>query len=243
MSYVKVQRSSASPFVLSITRQTYVDVFSELSVPDGTWDIVIMRRRGGLRILHTGMRTKPVLLAYEQGDEFICISFKAGTFIPGIAPQAMVDQGVFLPQPNVRSFGLLSERFGIPSFENADDFVGALVQGGLIARDELVDSGLFGEPRAASIRSLQRHFIQSTGVTFNYHRQIQRAHHAVSLLVSGTSAASAALEAGCTDRPHMVKSWKTIMGRTPSQIVVVGPNGTENRTRRTALTLAIFYKA
>jgi methylphosphotriester-DNA--protein-cysteine methyltransferase len=56
-------------------------------------------------------------------------------------------------------------------------------------------------------------------MTFNYHQQIQRAHHAVKLLISGMSAASAALEAGYTDQPHMVKSLRSIMGRTPTQIV------------------------
>ncbi len=52
-----------------------------------------------------------------------------------------------------------------PSFENADTFVDRLVRGGLVVRDLDVGAALHGKPVGMSPRTLQRRFLQATGLT------------------------------------------------------------------------------
>jgi AraC-like DNA-binding protein len=212
-------RLSDSHLVQSVTHIAYNEHCAELSFPDGRWDVVIFRSRGRATVLLTGATTHPITSTNNPGDELLCISFKAGVYMPAYAPAGMRDRAIPLPNPNRGSLSLGSGVFEIPSFENADDFVAKLAKMGLITHDELVDSMLSGEPKAASIRSLQRHFLQATGLTFNFHRQIQRAQCAIALLRQGRAAIDAALEVGYADQSHMINSLKSIMGQTPSQIV------------------------
>jgi AraC-like DNA-binding protein len=74
-------------------------------------------------------------------------------------------------------------------------------------------------PKAFSIRSMQRHFIETTGITLNYFHQIQRAREATRLLQTGSTPVEAALAVGYYDQAHMTKSLKKIIGKTPTEII------------------------
>jgi Helix-turn-helix domain len=219
MSCDRQERSSDSRFVQSVTRVVYHRRSVDLSVPDGRWDIVIFRSRGKPTVLLTGATTRPITSVNKPGDELLCISFKPGVYMPAHAPAPLRDRAIVIGNPTSRSLSLGSQIFEIPDYENADDFVASLSKRDLLAYDELVDSVLTGEPRAASIRSLQRHFLQATGLTFNFHKQIERARLAMDLLRQGQDAVDVALEVGYTDQSHMINSLKSIMGQTPTQIL------------------------
>ena len=219
MSIDREERPSDSRFVRSVTRIAYNEHRADLSVPDGCWDVVIFRNRSGATVLLTGTTTRPVTSINRPGDELLCISFKPGGYMPRFAPVRMRDRAITLPNPNRYSLRLGSEVLEIPTFENADDFVAKLSKAGLLAHDSLVDSVISGDPRAASIRSLQRHFLMATGLTLSFHRQIERARRAVEFLREGRAAVDVALEAGYADQSHMINSLKAITGQTPSQIV------------------------
>ncbi len=66
-----------------------------------------------------------------------------------------------------------------PSFENADTLVDRLVRGGLVVRDLDVDPALHGKPVGMSPRTLQRRFLQATGLTQSAVREIERARYAL----------------------------------------------------------------
>jgi AraC-like DNA-binding protein len=89
----------------------------------------------------------------------------------------------------------------------------------VLVRDELVQSALEGQPRAATIRSMQRHFLSALGMTPKQFAQVKRAMHAVDLLRRGETPAAVAMEVGYADQPHLTRSLKAIMGRTPGQIL------------------------
>ncbi len=218
MVCLRDERSSDSPLVKAIVHMVYTKRAEDLVAPDGCWDILIIKHHGKRKVLLTGITTHPVVSANEPNDELLCISFKPGVHIPGLSPREMRDKGVMLPQTNNWSIGVGCERFEIPTFESADDFVEALAKRDLLVQDELVNSVLFGEPRAASLRSLQRHFIETTGVTLNFHLQIRRAHRAAQLLRDGNPAIEVAAETGYSDQPHMIRSLKFLLGQTPTQI-------------------------
>jgi hypothetical protein len=78
------------------------------------------------------------------------------------------------PQATGRSFWLNGSTWEYPSFDNAEVFVKRLVRAGLIAVDLTVNSSLRGTQRELSLRSVQRHFLQATGITYRAIRQIER---------------------------------------------------------------------
>jgi AraC-like DNA-binding protein len=70
-----------------------------------------------------------------------------------------------------------------------------------------------------SRRTIQRRFLQATGLTYNMMFQIQRARYATSLLKQGVSILDAVDQAGYSDQPHMTRALKHFMGQTPGQIL------------------------
>jgi len=211
-------RGSDSAFVERITHVSYGGKADDVTTPDGCWDIVVMRHRGRVAILRTGVITSPVRLGYEPGDEYISISFKPGVFMPRVPGVEMVDKAHVLPTPSTRSFWLEGSAMEIPTFENAEGLVDRLVRGGIIVRDDIVDGLVMGRPKAATPRSVQRHFLRALGVTSKGLEQIHRACRAVDLLQQGRAPADVAVDVGYADQPHMSRSLKRLMGRTPGEI-------------------------
>jgi methylphosphotriester-DNA--protein-cysteine methyltransferase len=60
-----------------------------------------------------------------------------------------------------------------------------LAKSGFLSRDPIVEDTLLRRPRDLSLRSAQRHFLRSTGVTYATFRQIERARYATILLREG----------------------------------------------------------
>jgi hypothetical protein len=218
MSVHRERRGSDSPFIASITHVAYDDAVNDETTPDGLWDIVIQRHAGKLAVLQTGLITKPVALDYLPGDEYLSISFKPGVYMPRLPGVQMVDRAVFRPPTSKRAFALDREVLEIPTFENAEGLVDRLVEGDIIVRDEIVAGVAEGRRAAMSPRSVQRHFQHALGVTPKQLAQIHRACRAVDLLKRGRPAAEAAAELGYADQPHMTRSLKRLMGRTPGEI-------------------------
>jgi hypothetical protein len=226
MSMRRDERGSDSPLVARITRVGYDRDTVDVTTPDGCWDLVVMKVRGRLLMLQTGVITRPVSLPYGAGDEYLAISFKPGVFRPRLPGARMVDRGQLLPSESSRSlpgtFWLDSERLEVPTFENAEGMVDRLIRRELIVRDEIVEGLVEGRPRAISERSVQRHFLLSMGMTAKRLEQIQRARRAAALLQGGRRPVDVALELGYADQPHLTRSLKAILGKTPRQIAGAG---------------------
>lgn len=219
MQKIAETRRSDSPFIQSVTRVKYTSDCIDIEPPDGHWAIVILNHHGQTRILHTGTVTKAVTLRFEKDDEYIGISFKPSTFLTRFPAQKLVDTGMYLPKIDKQKFWLENSVWEIPTFDSAEALVNKLAEDGLLASDELVHATLNDFPKAFSLRSIQRHFLQTTGITLNYFRQIQRAREAAALLQAGSTPLEAALSAGYYDQAHMTKSLKKILGRTPKEII------------------------
>lgn len=186
--------------------------------PDGCWDFTFLRRGNGditIRMYHA---TKPVVLDHSPGDEILGISFKTGVFIPSLPNDARHDKGVAIPFFGPRNFMIGGDRFEIPTPENTLELVRRLLQKGILQTHSNVIATLGGKPIEVSERTLQRAFIQSTGLTQKYLAQIKRAQAAIDLLQSGVSAVQVAGDLGYSDQAHMTKSLRHIMGQTPNQI-------------------------
>jgi hypothetical protein len=218
MSIRREARASDSPLVERITRVRFDTAWRGTTTPDGCWDIVVRRVEGRLQLLQTGLITRPVELAYGAGDEYLSISFKPGVFMPRLPGRRMVDRGLLRPTPSPRTFRLDQDELEIPTFDNAEGLVDRLVRRELIVRDEIVEGVVEGRPRAIHPRSVQRHFLETMGLTAKRLEQIRRARRAMELLATGRRPVDVALELGYSDQSHLTRALKAIMGRTPAAV-------------------------
>ena len=212
------ERLADSPFVQRITQVRFAGVDGGVTTPDGCWDLVFLRMRGQVVALQTGLITRPVNLGFSRGDEYLCISFKPGVFMPRLPGDQMLDRGILRPIVSRRAFWMDGDTMEIPSFQNAEGLVSRLARQGVLRRDEIVAGVLAGSPRAITPRSVQRHFLRAMGMTRKAFEQIQRANRAVELLRQGRAAVEVAMELGYADQPHLVRSLKRTMGQTPGEI-------------------------
>lgn len=151
------------------------------------------------------------------------VLFRPGIFMPGLSPAAFRDtRDRVLPAPTPRTFWLDGSAWQFPDFENVDTFVERLARQGVLVRDSLVDAVLADRPVDLSLRSVQRRFVQATGLTVACVRQMARARRACDLLRRGISIADTVDLAGYFDQAHLTRSLRRFIGQTPRQVARAG---------------------
>jgi AraC-like DNA-binding protein len=213
-------RLSDSPFVERIWRSHSGRAGILRSVAMSNWEMVVTRYNGNTFFTVRGPETKATPLQISSvGAEWLGIRFKVGTVMPHLPASSLVDENVNLPEASSKSFWLQGAAWQFPTYDNADTFVDRLVREGLLARDPVVESALQGQLRDVSIRTARRHFLRTTGLTQSTIHQIERARYAAILLQEGKSILDTVYEAGYSDQPHLTKSLKRFIGKTPAQIM------------------------
>jgi AraC-like DNA-binding protein len=183
------------------------------------FEIAVTRLRGRTFVTLRGPETTATPAACPADGEWLGIRFKLGTFMPRLPPGKLSDRrDVTLPDAATRAFWLNGSAWEYPDFENADTFVTRLAREGIIERDFAVGAMLEREQPKWPIRSAQRHFVRSTGITHRTLRQIERARYATMLLKQGLSILDTVDAAGYFDQPHLTRSLKTLIGSTPADI-------------------------
>lgn len=219
MSFTYQDRLSDSPFVETIWHTQSEKDGCYLAVADGSWDMLILREKGRIRLSVWGPMTKATPMLYSEGSQYMGIRFKLGTYLTHVPPKDLLDTGRLLPEATCNAFWLGSSTWEFPDYENVEVFINRLVRNGLLERDPVVGAVLKGESPDLSLRSVQRRFLYTTGLTHVYLKQIQRAHHAKALLQQGMPIMETAYHLGYTDQPHMTRSLKHFIGQTPAQIM------------------------
>ena len=212
-------RPSDSPLVDQVwhARSERSGVFQ--SIATNQWQMVVTHRDGKAMFTVRGPETRATPLFCEAGGEWVGIRFQVGAFMPNLPVNALVDTDMTLPGVGRRSFYLDGTAWQFPDFENADTFVDRLVREGLLAFEPVVEQVLQGQASDISMRSVQRRFVQATGLTRRSIQQIERARSAMTLLQSGLSILDTVYEAGYYDQPHLTRSMKRTFGQTPAEIV------------------------
>lgn len=218
MQIVKTLDGWSSPVIDSVTHTVFTGAGTIQFRPDGCWDFAIMKTAHGTMVLRTGLTTSAVTHHYAAGDEILSIGFKASSYMTLMPGETMRDQGVLLERVGRDRFWLGSDVLEIPTFETVDAFVAKLLRCSIVEDNRLVASVVSGHPMAMSERTMQRHFLKTTGLTYKTFTQIERAQQAMALLAQGRPAADVAFALGYADQPHMIRSIKAIMGQTPGQI-------------------------
>ncbi len=212
-------RPSDHPFIEKVWRCHSDRADSFLSVAANTFEMVVTHLLGKRFLTLRGPETKSTSLNCPGEGEWVAIRFKPGTFMPRILPGALRDQNdVTLPDATGHSFWLNGSALEYPDFENAESLVNRLVRSGVLTRDQVVEDALLGR-KEVSLRSVQRHFLRFTGVTFGTFRQIERARLATMLLRDGVSILDAVGRLGYFDQAHLTRSLKRYIGETPAKII------------------------
>ena len=214
------ERLSDSPFVERIWRTQSERTGDFLSVAASQWEMVVSRYQGETTVTVRGPETKATPLHVTLvGGEFFGIIFKFGTFMPHLSASNLVDGDVDLPDASSKTFWLNGSAWQFPNYDNADTFVDRLMREDLLVYDPIVESVLRGEPQELSPRSIQRRFVQASGLTQGSIRQIERARHATLLLQQGISILDTVDLAGYADQAHLTRALRYFIGKTPVQVI------------------------
>jgi AraC-like DNA-binding protein len=216
---VEEERAADSPLVAKIRRSRYTADAREMALPDGSWDLLFLRRGDGpLIAIQTGQIAAPLAVESQAGDEMLTIAFKPEVYMPRLPGRLTFNQGVQRPVEHDRRFWIDGERFEVPSFDNVEHLVAALSRKGLLERDPVVWRALRGASQRLDERTIQRHFAEVTGLGLKAFRQIDRAHEAARLLRQGQTPSQVAAELDFSDQAHLTHSLKRFLGKTPRQI-------------------------
>jgi hypothetical protein len=217
MAFDYEERVSPSRFVDVIWRTFDTSDGTYLAAADACWDMIFIRSAHGNRALLSGPSTQITPVPYRAGNRNVGIRFHRGSFLTHVPTTAMVDTTEALPMPTAESFVLAEREWPMPTYETADDFVAQLEGLNLLSDDPLVNAVLRGEPAASSIRSVQRHVSQVTGLTMNRIRQIVRAREAAERLRRGESILDVTHDMGYADQAHLTRDLKRLTGYTPGR--------------------------
>lgn len=221
MDLVCEERLSDSPLVELVWRSQTETENAFTSIAESHYSLVVTRYRGTISLTVRGPETRATP-AYGLADmETFGILFKPGVFFSEWAPQRIMDRNdITLPGASANRFWLKGSAWQFPDFDNADTFVSQLVRSQMLVYDPVVDHLLMERiPRDMSLRTMQRRFVQATGMTRVTMHQINRARLAASLLTQGTSILDTIYRAGYYDQPHLTRSLKAYTGFTPAQLL------------------------
>ncbi len=213
------ERPSESPLIERIWSSRGEQPGDFISIAFHFAELVFAKHRGTVRITLRGPETKATSASVLDGAEHVGIIFRLGTFIPTFPTRTLVNGSIDLPQAASQSFWLKGSAWEVPTFDNADTFVNRLIREGLLLHEPVVDAVLQSEISDLSVRSIQRRFLQATGLTHGAVRQIERARQATVLLKQGASILDTVFEAGYFDQPHLTRSLKKYIGQTPAQVM------------------------
>jgi AraC-like DNA-binding protein len=219
MTIVFEERPSDSPYIEAITYGHTAADGSTIRPAEYNWHMVFTRVNGEMQPCLVGPLPKAAAISWTGGAEVLWIKFKLGTFMPHMPVRTLLDMETLLPNAASKSFYLKGSSWQFPNHENVDTFVARLVRDELLVHDPVVTAALQDQHPDVAPRTVRHRFLQATGLTQIYIRQIERARHAKALLEQGTSILDTVYEAGYFDQPHLTRALKQWIGYTPAQIV------------------------
>jgi AraC-like DNA-binding protein len=220
MPFIFEEQRPSSPLIESIWRSESGPASTFTSLAVSRSEIVVTRLRDRTFLTVRGPETRATLAECPADAEFFGITLKLGSYLTLLPSIVLVNQHATLPEATRHSFWLGDDAWPFPDFGHADEFVERLIQRGLLGHEEVVAAVLQNElpERGQSLRSAQRRFLCSTGLSARTVRQIERARQAVALLEGGHSISDTVFTAGYSDQPHLTRALSQLAGRTPARI-------------------------
>ncbi len=213
-------RLSDSPFIERVWRSYSTMGGPFYSMAEPNIELVIARAGGLAQVILRGPVTRASVADCPADGEWLGIRFRVGTHLPGLPTSNLLDhRSLALPRAGDRMFWFCGQPWEIPTFHNAETFVAKLAAAGVIARDGVVELVFESRQLDVTLRSVQRRFLQATGMTRDGFRQIERARYATHLLRGGMSVLDVVDRAGYFDQPHLSRALRRLIGPTPAGLL------------------------
>lgn len=188
------------------------------AVAAARWGLVFWRHQGRSFAAITGPESKTSTAPVPEGAAFVGIEFALGTSLRTIPTSSLVDGGVGLPDTARKTFRLDSTRWEIPGADDAEALVASLTRSEVVVRDPVVAEILAGRRPATSVRTAERRFQATTGLSRTAIRQIERVREAAALLSAGGATADVISKLDYYDEPHLARALRRYVGRTARQL-------------------------
>lgn len=205
-------------------------------LPDGNTNIVFRFSSSGCRMTLIGPRTVKASVEIDQEAEYFCVSFRAGQApkIADVHSAELIDSFVEVSNIGGERVDSLADRFHTIDPLSRQRVMEELLRGLVpLVRDERCRNaaGLLAASRGQvqinslamelglTIRSLERLFVNHLGMTPKLHARLIRLGYLSTLLRNGgyLNLADLAYTCGYTDQSHMIKDFKMLTGRLPSE--------------------------
>jgi hypothetical protein len=147
------------------------------------WDMIftkVLMKRG---FVMPSFKTARV--PYSPGNKHVGICYKPWAIFTDIPITTMLNVTKSLPMPTEDIFEMQGVTWKFPTYENIDEFVAEQEKRGLLRADPIIRDVLEDKPVDMSLRSVQRHFVKTIGMSPRRVRQIDSARKAVKLLQQG----------------------------------------------------------
>jgi AraC-like DNA-binding protein len=219
MDFTVENQESCSPLVETVWSSQSETAGSFTSLAVSKSELVFTREQGMTSVMMRGPETKATTAHGPANAEFFGITFKLGVYMPKLPPTYLLDRHESLSTIG-NTFWLNDQALPIPDAAEADLFIERLVRLGLLRSEPTVEPILRNEflERLATVRTLQRRFVQATGLSHRAVQAIERARRAVALLEAGVAIPNVVHDLGYTDQPHLTKMLRHLVGRTPARI-------------------------
>jgi hypothetical protein len=188
------------------------------SIAASHWMMVVTRLNGTITLDIQGPETLATTAYCPADGEWVGIVLKFGTYMPLFPAANLVNGSIVLPQASSQSFWLQGSAWQFPDYENAETFIKRLVREGLLLAEPAIESILCDQPDTLSIRTLQRRFLNATGMSYTDARVIERARYATMLIQKGVSIHDVVYRAGYFDQSHLTRELRRFIGWTPTQV-------------------------
>ena len=216
MSFTYEEKQSSSPYVDAVWRTEDQTDGVYVASADACWDMIFIKTNEGKpKVLLSGPSSQTTLVPYSTGNKNFGIRFKSGVIFTNIPVTDMVDVTKALPMPTEATFVLQGITWKLPTYENIDEFLSNMAENSLLNIDPVIMDVLENKAVKMSVRSIQRHFATTIGMSPRRVKQIVSARKAVELLLQGMPLAEVAYELGYADLPHMIRMLKRFTGHTP----------------------------
>jgi hypothetical protein len=216
MSFTYESKQSSSPYVEVVwhTKDQTDGVY--VASADACWDMIFIKNKEGKsKVLLCGPCFKTTLVPYSAGNKNFGIQFKPGVIFTDIPVADMINVTKVLPMPTEDEFVLQGITWKLPTYEMIDEFLAKMAENGLLSIDPVVRDVVENKAVNMSVRSIQRHFAMTIGMSPRRVKQIMSARKAVDLLLQGRQLAEVSYELGYADLPHMSRMLKRFTGFTP----------------------------
>jgi Helix-turn-helix domain len=215
MGFTYEEKQSQSPLVDFIWRTEDLTNGVYVASADARWDMIFTRSQDGkTRVLLCGPSFKTAQVPYSPGNKHIGICYKPWAIFTDIPITTMLNVTRALPMPSEDTFVMQGVTWKFPTYENIDEFVAEQEKRGLLKADPIIRDVLENKPVNMSLRSIQRHFTKTIGMSPRRVRQINSARKAVQLLQQGNTLSEVAYELNYADLPHMTRMLRRFTGYT-----------------------------